>query len=87
VKRFGRDVSIWVVIHICLEAMLGITLYSYTYLKLPKTLCLIVDYFFSSTKLEKKVEQVLSGSKGVGRSEQGWGERGRDGPNNVCTFE
>jgi hypothetical protein len=29
VKRSGRDESIWVVIHLCMEAMLGISLYSY----------------------------------------------------------
>jgi hypothetical protein len=32
VKRSGRDESIWVVIHMCMEAMLGISLYSYPYL-------------------------------------------------------
>jgi hypothetical protein len=32
VKRSGRDESIWVVIHMCMEAMLGICLYSYPYL-------------------------------------------------------
>jgi hypothetical protein len=40
VKRPGRDEPIWVVIHMCMEAMLGIFLYSYLYLKLAKTLCL-----------------------------------------------
>jgi hypothetical protein len=29
VKRSGRDESIRVVIHLCMEAMLGISLYSY----------------------------------------------------------
>jgi hypothetical protein len=40
VKRSGRDESIRVVIHMCIEAMLGISLYSYPYLKLAKMLCL-----------------------------------------------
>jgi hypothetical protein len=40
VKRSDRDEPMWVVIHICMEAMLGISLYSYPYLKLAKTLCL-----------------------------------------------
>jgi hypothetical protein len=40
VKRSGRDEPMWVVIHMCMEAMLGISLYSYLYLKLAKTLCL-----------------------------------------------
>jgi hypothetical protein len=59
VKRSGRDEPTWVVIHICMEAMLGISLYSY----------LIISYVFSSTKSEnKRAEQVLPGS-GVGRGE------------------
>jgi hypothetical protein len=40
-----------------MEAMLGISLYSYPYLKLAKTL--IIAYVFSSTELEKRAEQVL----------------------------
>jgi hypothetical protein len=32
VKWSGRDESIWIVIHLCLEAMLGISLCSYPYL-------------------------------------------------------
>jgi hypothetical protein len=35
-KWFGRDKPFWVVIHMCTEAMLGISLYSYPYLKLEK---------------------------------------------------
>jgi hypothetical protein len=38
VKRSGRDEPVQVVIHMCMEAMLGISLYSYPYLKLAKTL-------------------------------------------------
>jgi hypothetical protein len=70
VKRSGRDEPMWVVIYMCMEAMLGISLYSYLYLKLAKKLCF--SYYllcFSSTKLEKKrAEQDLPGSKwwGVG---------------------
>jgi hypothetical protein len=37
--------------------------------------------FFFSTKLEKRVEQVLPGS------ERWAGDGGRDGPNNVYTYE
>jgi hypothetical protein len=40
VKRSGRDESFQIVIHMCMEAMLGISLYSYPYLKLAKMLCL-----------------------------------------------
>jgi hypothetical protein len=36
VKRFGRDEPMWVAIHKCMKAMLGI---SHLYLKLAKTVC------------------------------------------------
>jgi hypothetical protein len=54
----------WVPIHMCMEAMLGISLYSYLYLKLAKTLCLSFYLLrFSSTKSEnKRAEQALAGS-------------------------
>jgi hypothetical protein len=52
----------WVAIHKCMEVMLGISLYGYLYPKLAKILCLIISYF-SSTKLEKRVEQDLPGSR------------------------
>jgi hypothetical protein len=39
VKRSVRDEPMWVAIHKCMEAMLGISLYRYLYLKLAKTLC------------------------------------------------
>jgi hypothetical protein len=88
VKRSGRDEPIQVVTHMCMEAMLGISLYSYLYLKLAKTLSLsYYHYVFSSTKLEKMVEQVLPGSEEGGERRKGWGTGGRDGPNNVCTYE
>jgi hypothetical protein len=35
-EESGRDEPIWVVIHLCMEAMLGISLYSYLHLKLAK---------------------------------------------------
>jgi hypothetical protein len=40
VKRSGRDEPIGVVIHMCVEAVLGISLYGYPYLKLAKMSCL-----------------------------------------------
>jgi hypothetical protein len=43
VKRSVRDESILVAIHICMEAMLRICLYSYPYLKLAKMLCLLFN--------------------------------------------
>jgi hypothetical protein len=60
VKSFDRDEPMWVAIHTCVEAMLGISLYSYLYLKLAKCyVFLIITHVFSSTKLEKRAEQVL----------------------------
>jgi hypothetical protein len=74
----------WVVILLCVEATLGISLYSYLYLKLAKMICL--SYVFSSTKSEnKRAEQVLPGRGGEAKGdERGW-EEGGDGSNNVCT--
>jgi hypothetical protein len=39
--------------------------------------------------LEKRAEQVLPGSEGVGVGERlrGWEAGGRNDPNNVCTYE
>jgi hypothetical protein len=71
VKRSGRDEPIMVIIHMFMEAMLGISLYSYLYLKLAKMLR--ISYYllcFSSTKLEKRAEQVLPGSKRVRRKKE-----------------
>jgi hypothetical protein len=59
-----------------MKAMLGISLYSYLYLKLAKMLCLIIAYVFSSIKLEKRAEQVLPGSEGGGGNREGAGGRG-----------
>jgi hypothetical protein len=77
VKRSGRDERIWVVIHMCMEAMLGISLYIYLFLKLQKPyVFVIIFYVFSSTKLENK------------RAEQVMPRRCRGGgPNNVYTFK
>jgi hypothetical protein len=53
---------------------------------LAKTLFLIIAYVFSSTKLEKRAEQVLSGRE-EGRGESVEGTGGRSSPNSVCTYE
>jgi hypothetical protein len=47
-----------------MEAMLGISLYNYLYPKLAKMICL--SYVFSSTKSEKRAEQILPGRWGGG---------------------
>jgi hypothetical protein len=78
VKRSGRDESIQVVTHLCMEAMLGISLYSYPYVNQQKHFVFLINaYVFSSTKLEKITEQVLPGSErkvGVRERGQGTGE-------------
>jgi hypothetical protein len=69
VKRSGRDEPVWVVIHMCMEATLAISLYSYLYLKLAKTLCLsIISYVFLFNKIgeEEGFFQFLSRSGRVG---------------------
>jgi hypothetical protein len=45
VKRYDRDEQMWVVIHTCMEAMLGISLY--LYLKLAKMLFFLLSLMFS----------------------------------------
>jgi hypothetical protein len=58
-----------------MEATLGISLYSYLYLKLAKNnrSFLLSLFFFSSTKLEKREKEILPGS-GRWEGEKG-GER------------
>jgi hypothetical protein len=70
-----------------MESMLGISLYGCPYLKLAKPLCFSYSYVFSSTKLEKRAEQVQPGSKGVGVIERGKEAGGKNGPNNVWPYE
>jgi hypothetical protein len=41
----------------------------------------------SSTKLEKRAEQVLPGSDGGWWDRDETGAVGRNGPNNVCTYK
>jgi hypothetical protein len=47
ITRSGTDESVWVAIHICMEATLRISLYSYLYFKLAKTPCfLLLSFIF-----------------------------------------
>jgi uncharacterized membrane protein YhaH (DUF805 family) len=81
VKRSGRDKPMWVAMYMCIETILEISLYSYLYLKLAKTICLFftISYVFSSTKSENKMaNQVLAQKWGVGEG---------GGPNNIYTCE
>jgi hypothetical protein len=75
-----------------MESMLGVSLYSYPYLKLAKdSVFLIIVYVFSSTKSEKRAEQEswrIREEKvmGVGRKGRRWEAGRRNDPNNVCTY-
>jgi hypothetical protein len=60
VKRSGRDKPIWVAIHKCMEAMLGISLYSYLYPKLAKMIHL--SYYLLCFLLNKIGEEGGRGS-------------------------
>jgi hypothetical protein len=48
---------------------------------------LTIAYVFSSTKLEKRAEQLCLEAMGVGGGWRGQRAVWRDGPNNVCTYE
>jgi hypothetical protein len=60
VKRSGRDEPIRVAIHLCMETMLGISLYSYPYFKLAKTLCL--SYYLLCFLFNKIEQEGRTGS-------------------------
>jgi hypothetical protein len=71
-----------------METMLGISLYSYFYLKLAKMLCL--SYYCLCVLFNKTGEEGRTGSAGSewsGERGRGMGSRGRSDPNNVCTYE
>jgi hypothetical protein len=72
-KRSSRDESIWVAIHMCMEAMLGIPLYSYPYLKLAKTVYLSYCLCLLFNKIGEE------GRTGSVWKRQGWGEREKVG--------
>jgi hypothetical protein len=76
VKRSGRDESVWVAIHKCMEATLGISLYNYLYFNLAEMLRLsyyLICFLFNKIRKE-------------GRTGSAW-NRGVEGggPNNVYT--
>jgi hypothetical protein len=82
VKRSGRDEPMWAAIHKCMEATLGLSLYSYLYLKLAKPLRL--SYYLLCYLFNKIGEETGTGSA----QKQGrWGRGGGGGPNNVYTCE
>jgi hypothetical protein len=79
VKRSGKDESIQVVIHMCMEAMLGISLYSYLYLKLAKMLYLsyyCLCLLFNKIREEGRTVSAWKRGRGCGRE---GGSRGQGG--------
>jgi hypothetical protein len=69
-----------------MKAMLGISLCSCPYLNQQKCyVFLIIAYFYSSTELEKREEQVLPGREVEREERLGRGAGGRNSPNNVYT--
>jgi hypothetical protein len=83
VKRSGRDAPLWVAIHMCMETMLGISLYSYLYLKLAKTLSFLLSLLFSIQQNQRKrgwnrfcLEAEGNGEKRKGQ--KGCGEKGEE---------
>jgi hypothetical protein len=68
-----------------MKAMLGISLHSYPYLNQQKCyIFLIIAYFYSSTELENRAEQVLPGREWEGGKRRGEETGERNDPNNVC---
>jgi hypothetical protein len=60
----------WVAIQMCIEAMLGITLYSYLYPKIPKTLCFSYHLlYFLFNKIREEDRKSSAGSGGFGWEE------------------
>jgi hypothetical protein len=89
VKRSGRDESIRVIIHVCMEARLGVSLYSYLYLKLAKMLCLsycLLCFLFNKIGKEGRTGSAWKWG-GCGERGTGGGTGGRDDLNNGCTYE
>jgi hypothetical protein len=67
VKRSCRDKPMWVVIHKCMEAILGISLYSYLYLKLAKMI--YISYYllcFLFNKIGEQEDRTGSAQEKVG---------------------
>jgi hypothetical protein len=71
-KRSGGDEPMWVAIHMCMEAMLGICLYSYLYVKLAKTLHLSYSLLFFFNKIGEQEGRTGSVHKcrGGGKEKQ-----------------
>jgi hypothetical protein len=88
VKRSGRDESIMVVIHLCMEAMLGtlcIAILKSTGKNSLSFLLLLMSSLQQNwRKWQNRFCMEVRGWMGEGGNEgRGW----RNSPNNVCTYE
>jgi hypothetical protein len=83
VKRSGRDEPVWAVIHKFKEATLGISLYSYLYPKLAKTISLLLSLMFLLQQNQRRRRQNRFCPEAGGGG--GWGGGGWGGTNNVYT--
>jgi hypothetical protein len=75
----------WVAIHKCMETMLGISLYSYLYPKLAKTMSFLLSLMFSPQQNQRRewnrfCLELMDVGDGGHRDGGGW-----DGTNNAYT--
>jgi hypothetical protein len=79
VKRSGRDESFQVVIHLCMEAMLGISLYSYPYFSRKNALSFLLLRMSSlQQNWRKGQKRFFLKARGLRRRGQGKGAGGRN---------
>jgi hypothetical protein len=71
VKKSGRNEPMWIAIHKYIEAMLAISLCSYLYPKLAKTLChsYLLSFLFNKIKEEGRECSAWKQGFGGGRGE------------------
>jgi hypothetical protein len=74
VKRSGRNELIQVVVHMCMEAMLGIFLYNYSYVELAKMISFIVLLMYSlKQNWRRRQNRFCLEEQEVGRRRRGQG--------------
>jgi hypothetical protein len=68
-KRSDRDEPTWVAIQKCMDATLGISLYSYLYIKLAKMLCLsyyLLCFLFNKIREQEGLADSAQKYRGEG---------------------
>jgi hypothetical protein len=84
VKRSGRDEPMYVVIHKCMEAMLGISLYAHISPKLANILCLSYYLLRFSLQQNWRRGQNKFCLEVRGREEEGSGVQGGEMAQTMC---